>query len=351
MFRRRKDSDSESTTGDTLDPQGMRYLIQRFLHHQAVLNYSEATIEHRFDYLDLFRRWCEERGITRPAEITRQVIEDYQKHLYHLKKRDGNPISSRGQHARLIPVRAFFRWLARANLVLYNPAADIELPRYERRLPRAILTPEEAERILGQPDVTTPAGLRDRVILETLYSTGIRRMELCNLKLIDVDLERELVMVRQGKGKKDRVIPIGERACRWLEKYLTEVRPLWVSVLDDHSVFLTQDGESVTPGLLTKLVRSYVNAAEIVKPGSCHLFRHTMATAMLENGADIRYIQQMLGHADLGTTQIYTQVSIQKLKEIHTTCHPAARLRPRRYQPEAETTDPAAQTPSLEPEF
>jgi integrase/recombinase XerD len=184
---------------------------------------------------------------------------------------------------------------------------------------------------VNQANVDENLGVRDRAILETLYSTGIRRMEVIGLSLFDLDVERGTLMVRQGKGKKDRMIPIGDRAVAWIEKYVTEVRPGLVVEPDSHvegggTLFLTNTGDPFTPNRLTQLVRNYVDAAAIGKRGACHLFRHTMATIMLENGADIRFIQEMLGHAELSTTQIYTQVSIKKLKEIHTATHRSARV-------------------------
>lgn len=151
----------------------------------------------------------------------------------------------------------------------------------------------------------------------------MRRIELVRLKLLDVDLERGTLMVRQGKGRKDRMIPIGDRALAWVNKYLGEVRPLLAMEPDEGYLFLTHKGESFAPIRLTQMVRDYVDAAQLGKVGSCHLFRHTMATLMLEGGADIRFIQQMLGHASLSTTQIYTQVSIRLLKQIHSATHPA----------------------------
>jgi len=176
--------------------------------------------------------------------------------------------------------------------------------------------------VLAVPDIKTMIGIRDRAMLETLYSTGMRRMELIGLKLFDIDPERGTVMIRQGKGKKDRMVPIGVRALAWIAKYRDDVRPEFASGADDGTLFLTTLGEAFMPNRLTQLARGYVDAADIGKGGACHLFRHTMATLMLENGADIRFIQAMLGHADLSTTQIYTQVSIRTLKEIHTATHP-----------------------------
>jgi integrase/recombinase XerD len=199
----------------------------------------------------------------------------------------------------------------------------LELPKLERRLPKAILSAQEAESVINQPDIGEPLGLRDRAILETLYSTGIRRQELINLLVQDVDRERGTLFVRQGKGKADRMIPIGERAVQWIDKYLNETRPELACGQDEGRLFLSQYGTAISPNGLTLLVRNYIEKAHIGKRGSCHLFRHTMATLMLENGADIRFIQAMLGHVKLDTTQIYTQVSIKKLKEIHTLTHPA----------------------------
>jgi integrase/recombinase XerD len=191
------------------------------------------------------------------------------------------------------------------------------------RLPRDVLTAAEAERILAQPDIHEPIGLRDRAILETLYSTGMRRLELVSLKVWDLDLERATATIRQGKGKKDRIIPLGHRAAQWIRKYLDDARPQLASEPDDKTVFLSNAGEPLALDYLTEVVREYVEAANLGKHGACHLFRHTMATLMLEGGADIRFIQAMLGHADLKTTQIYTHVVIRQLQEIHRATHPA----------------------------
>jgi integrase/recombinase XerD len=238
-------------------------------------------------------------------------------------------------------VRAFFKWCAKQNHLLYNPASEIELPRLEHRLPKHVLTKTEVEQVLAQPDTSEAMGLRDRAMLETFYSTGMRRSELLALSVFDIDRERGTIMIRQGKGKKDRMIPIGERAIGWIDRYQTQVRPELVIERGNGTLFLTQAGEAFTPDRLTQLVRGYVNAADTGKSGSCHLLRHTMATLMLENGADIRYIQAMLGHAELSTTQIYTQVSIRKLKEIHTATHPA-KARGARVKAESPAVDEAA---------
>ena len=201
------------------------------------------------------------------------------------------------------------------------------MPRLENRLPKYILNVEEAETILAQPDIKTPEGLRDRAILETFYATGMRRVEVVNLKLYDIDRERGTVMIRQGKGKKDRHIPIGERALAWIAKYIAEARPQLLVASDDGTVFLNAYGEPFDRVYLTTLVRGYIRKAKIGKTGGCHLFRHAVATLMLENGADIRIIQEMLGHAKLTTTELYTRVSINLLKQVYTATHPGANLK------------------------
>ena len=180
--------------------------------------------------------------------------------------------------------------------------------------------------MLRQPNVETRTGVRDRAILEMFYSTGMRRTELLQLRLYDVDKKYGLVTIREGKGRRDRVVPVGERALFWFDEYVTRGRQKKVAEPYDSVVFLTAAGRPFTPNHLSWLARRYVIAAQIGKSGACHIFRHTMATLMLEGGADIRYIQAMLGHVRLDTTKIYTHVSIRMLKQIHTTTHPAARL-------------------------
>lgn len=322
--------------GDPSDRDSLYNHLQRFNAWQETRNYSAATIEARDTYLRYFLLWCDERGLGRPQEITKPIIERYQRYMFLYRKEDGQPLSTRSQHTRITPLRAFFKWLARQNHILYNPASELDLPRLERRLPKHVLSIREAEAVLAMPDLDTGTGIRDRAILETLYSTGMRRMELIGLHLHDIDVDRGTVMIRQGKGKKDRMVPIGERALQWVAKYRDDVRGELATGADDGTLFLTSMGEAFTPNRLTQLARDHVNAAETGKAGACHLFRHTMATLMLENGADIRFIQAMLGHANLETTQIYTQVSIRKLKDIHTATHPGRVIVP------GEAADPDA---------
>ena len=340
---------TRAPVGDVDDSDSLWHALQRFNQWQAEKNYSPRTVESREVSLRMFISWGAERGLMRPQEITKPILERYQRHLFFYRKRNGQPLSARSQQTHTVPLRAFFKWLARQNYILYNPASELELPRMEKRLPRHILTVAEVEKVLAGADLTTPTGMRDRAMLETFYSTGMRRMELINLKLSDLDPERGTVMVRQGKGKKDRMIPIGERASTWIVKYRDDVRPDLVSGADDGTLFLSGLGEPFGANRMTQIVRGYVDQAEIGKTGSCHLFRHTMATLMLENGADIRFIQAMLGHAELSTTQIYTQVSIRQLKAVHTSTHPARPIT-RSVLAELEEDDPETLFAALDAE-
>lgn len=305
---------------------GMHLWREQYLESMRTRNYSSETIRSQAGDLRRFLAWCDERSLTEPTDVTQPILERYQRWLYYYRRPDGRPIGFRAQNHMLCSVKYFFRWLTRQHVTLFNPAAEIQLPRCPRRLPRDILTASETEAILAQPDVKTAVGIRDRAILETLYSTGVRRKELASLSLYDLDPARKTLMVREGKGGKDRVLPVGQRALAWIDKYLTEARPAFVVEPDEGQLFLTVDGGPYRLlKLLSGLVNKYMLAAEIGKKGGCHIFRHTMATLMLENGADIRFIQEMLGHVHLSSTEIYTHVSITQLQKIHQATHPAER--------------------------
>lgn len=315
-------------SGDPSDPASFAALLAEYLLALRSRNYSEATVKGRTYYLGMFVHWCAERALTRPGEVTKPILERYQRFLYAYRQKNGQPLSFRSQGAHLVPVRAFFKWLCRQNHLLSNPASDLELPRVEHRLPKHVLSASEVEQVLAVPEVSEPLGLRDRAILEVFYSTGMRRLELIHLKRYDLDAERGTVLIRQGKGKKDRMVPLGVRAFAWVGKYLEEARPRLLGGVDDGTVFLGNAGLPLATDYLSELVRGYIDRAEIGKRGSCHLFRHTCATLMLEGGADIRFIQQLLGHANVNTTQVYTQVSIRQLQEVHSRTHPGRAIGP-----------------------
>jgi integrase/recombinase XerD len=319
-------------------PLTLETAIARHLVHLRTVGYTPATLAGRAWQLGLFRQWAEERGASGLADVTPALVARWQRHLAQQRKADGQPLTTRTQRTRLMALRVFGRWVAREQLGA-DPVASLVMPRVGQVLPKAWLSAAQVETILALPQLAgrRPApGLRDRAILETLYSTGLRRMELIQLTAADVDFAGGSVFVRQGKGRKDRVIPIGERALAWVAKYLVEARPKLAAEAEIGALFVTERGLPFTAKHLSALVTRYVAASGVGKPGSCHLFRHTCATLMLEHGADIRHVQEQLGHACLQTTQIYTHVSIRKLKEVHAATHPGALLSPR----------PAAEKPS-----
>ena len=218
--------------------------------------------------------------------------------------------------------------MARERLVEQDPARELQLPREPKRLPRHALSQSEAEAVLAQPDLDTLFGLRNRAILETLYSTGLRREEVLALQPGDVDRQRRTVLVRLGKGGKDRVTPLGERALAWIDKYLREARPHWLRRGRRPRSLSPRADAGCIPTSCRPWSASTSSRPGVAKQGACHLFRHTAATLMLEGGADVRYIQAMLGHVSLATTQIYTHVTIAKLREVHERTHPARLFRP-----------------------
>jgi integrase/recombinase XerD len=298
----------------------------------AARGYAVQTVKNRRIELGYFIDWCEDRSIGRPKEVTRALLERYRQHIFQYRTRTGGaPLSFQTQSKRLISVRVFFQWMARARHLLHNPASELELPRPEQRLPRHILTVAEVGQVLNACQLADASGMgvRDRAMLETLYSTGMRRSELVALRLDDIDLERGTVLIRLGKGRKDRAVPIGERAGRWIEKYICEFRPGYVDGEDPGILFLARHGEAMQGKQLSVIVRKTIEAAALDRfknthpNAACHLLRHACATHMLENGADIRFIQAMLGHSSLSTTEIYTRVSIQQLKAVHERTHPA----------------------------
>ena len=297
------------------------YLLQ-YNEMMAVRGYAKSTLHRRESDIRRFVGWCDERSIGTPQDVTKPILERYQKHLYYYRQANGEPLSPTSQNHYLVSVKQFFKWLTQQNHLLYNPASELVIVKQAVTLP-VVLSVEEVERLMQQPDLRTPGGIRDRTVLECFYSTGMRRSELCNLSVQDVNLSRATVLIRHGKGNKDRLLPIGKRALTWLERYLQSVRPELLLDIKEQALFLNDYGESFRDSKLGDKVKRYMIHAGIDAPGSCHLLRHACATHMLENGAEMRYIQAMLGHADPRATQLYTHVSIRRLAEIHEATHPA----------------------------
>jgi integrase/recombinase XerD len=315
--------------GDTWDrskPDALALWRDAYLDSLAARNYSQGTIEGRRDALKVFLIWAQERELTQAGQITRPILEAYQRWLWRYTKADGKRLGWSTQRSRLGTLKDWFRWLTKQNVLLHNPASEVELPRMEQRLPDPALTLSQVAALLAVPDINDPLGMRDRAILELFYSTGVRRSELCNLELPDFHAERRTLHVRKGKGKKDRMVPVGEQAVSWVDKYLVAVRPRLCLDTRTPAMFLTGYGGPFNADVLSRQVSAMMEKAGLSGKGSCHMLRHTCATHMLEGGADIRYIQQLLGHKKLETTAIYTQVDIRQLQEVHRRCHPSGQL-------------------------
>ena len=309
---------------DRSAPDALALWRDTYLESLAARNYAEGTLEGRRDALKVFLGWASERDLKHASQVTRPILESYQRWLWRCTKANGQRLGWSTQRTRLGTLKDWFRWLTKQNVIMHNPASELELPRMEKRLPTAALTLTQVETLLAVPNVADPLGVRDRAMLELFYSTGLRRSELCRLELSDLNTERATLTIRRGKGKKDRVVPVGACAVAWLERYLKEARPRLCLDTRTPALFLTGYGEAFNPDVLSRMTAAWMKTAGL--KGSCHLMRHTCATHMLEGGADIRYIQQLLGHEKLETTAIYTEVSIRQLQEVHARCHPSATL-------------------------
>lgn len=322
--RRRRAPRAPSSPTDAGGP--FRSLLSDYRLTAAAEGSAPETLRTQTQSIARFIRWAETSGVRGPAQVSPQIVQAYQRHLNQYRKRDGQPLSIGAQLVSLAALKAWFKWMVRERDLPANPAGWIRLPRLPANLPAAILGLPTIEALLALADTGTATGLRDRALFELLYATGVRRMELANLVLQDIDLSEGVVMVRLGKGRKDRLLPVGQRACRWIGAYLDRARPALRTQSSGAALFIDEFGRPLGSRYLGDLTRRYLEAAGVRARGSCHLFRHAMATHMLDNGADIRHIQAMLGHARLETTQIYTRVAIGKLKAVHAATHPTAGL-------------------------
>ncbi len=301
--------------------------VGAFLEHLAVRAYSQASTDSHRWALRGFLEWAEDRNLASPSDFSRDTVEAYQLYLHQYRSpRTKEPLVVNTQLTRLGCIRRFFAWLCRAGVIPANPAADLDLPRKQaRHLPKC-LSDDDIQRLLDLPDTADPFGLRDRTILELFYATGVRRTEMTRIDHGDFDPAARTLLVRKGKGGKSRMVPVGERAAWWLDRYLAESRPIFEHLPSETALFLSGYGMRFSPAYLGNWVSATMKKAGIQKGFSCHSLRHSCATAMHQGGADIRYVQEMLGHARLDTTQIYTHVNIRELADVHARCHPHGRM-------------------------
>ncbi|ATB48160.1 site-specific tyrosine recombinase XerD [Corallococcus macrosporus] len=254
------------------------------------------------------------RGV---ADVTQVRQEDVSAHLAALGKRG---LGKRSQARHLAALRGFHRFLVAERMADKDPTEDLDTPRSARKLP-VFLTLDEVEQLLAAPDERTSTGLRDKAMLEVLYATGLRVSELCGLGINDVQLTAGY-LVAKGKGAKERLVPLGRVAIEKVQAYLAESRPAVLGKRKSQALFVTPRGSGFTRQGFWKLLKRYALKAGILKPLSPHKLRHSFATHLVERGADLRAVQQMLGHADLATTQIYTHVNAARLRSVYDEFHP-----------------------------
>jgi len=307
-------------------------LIPKYLNHLRVLNRSVHEIKNTKYYLRVFVRYLNDYHANHTIqEITYKTVRDYQEDLSFKISRYGTPWKVHSQNHALSTLRGFFKWLLREDYIISDPTQKIQYAKEPEPLPRHILEESEIKKILKQPDTQTIIGYRDRVILEILYSTGIRKGELENLKLQDVDLKDGFLRINQGKNKKDRVVPLGKIASSMLQNYIVSIRSEIPKGKhkgkETPYLFINQRANKLHHNTVWNIVTHYARRAGIRKKVTPHSFRHTCATHMVRHGAHIRHLQEMLGHKNIETTQIYTRVTINDLKRVHAQFHPREAVR------------------------
>jgi integrase/recombinase XerD len=300
--------------------------IDYYLNYLLVKDYSEHTIEMKRHHLHLFHEWLISELIYDLSEVTLPVFEQYMGHLRQIvNKRNGQRLAITTQRGQLTTVRVFLRFLTHRGLITHREIDKYELPRTGLPLPKPILSVDDVLCVLKQIPLNTIKGTRDRAIAECFYATGIRRGELVNLNLLDVDFSQQQLRITMGKGKKDRYVPFGKTAAKWLIKYLRDARPELSNLSSGNTFFLNSKGMRFRPNLLSELMAKYIRKANINKTGACHQYRHAAATHMVDNDADIRHVQEFLGHVSISTTQLYLHVSKAKLHSVYQKTHPRAK--------------------------
>jgi len=267
--------------------------------------------------LALFAGWLAKNGSTLPA-VDEQRIKAYLAYLF------SRPLAVQpkpaSQRRLLAALRRFYRFLLTQGAIARDPLLNIEQPPMPQRFPKT-LSEDDVERLLAAPDTARPIGLRDRAMLELLYACGLRVAELVGLKMFEVSLNDGVLRVR-GKGEKVRLVPLGEVAVDWLQRYQQEARPLLLKQRNCDQIFVTARGAGLSRQMFWTLIKRYGKRAGIAKPISPHVLRHAFATHLINHGADLRVVQMLLGHADISTTQIYTHVARERLKQLHAAHHP-----------------------------
>lgn len=310
-----------STT--TTNPLSLDTLSQRYRQHLELLNYSPRTHATLATYFHRFGEFLAEAKISDLQSVTETTLADFQRWLFYQPTFRGTARSVASQNRVVSGLKSFFAFLVHEGYLAHNPAQGLKLAKEPDALPKNILTPEEARRIIESPDTHTLIGYRDRTLLEVLYATGIRKAELRSLTVEAVNLEEELLRVNKGKGGKDRVVPLSAIACQYLENYLKAIRPELLKGRDTDRLFISvRDGMPLGVNGIKRLLDKYTQRLRLKKHVTCHLWRHSCATHLLKNNANLRHVQEMLGHKSLATTERYLRLTITDLKEAHRKFHP-----------------------------
>lgn len=296
----------------------MKATVEEFIHYLAVeRGLAENTIQSYYRDLMNFSTFVNKEA--QIQEVTQVSKEDIMRYLISMKNAGKAPATLARHIAAL---KSFYQFLLKEGIVAQDPTINIETPKLPRKLPE-ILTVAEVDRLLQQPDPKNPAGLRDKSMLELMYATGLRVSELLSLKVHHVNCDLGYIRC-MGKGSKERIVPMGSVAKDYLNEYLTFGRKKLLKVPNEDNLFLNQMGRPLTRQGFWKILKKYVKKAGIKKTITPHTLRHSFATHLLENGADLRSVQEMLGHADITTTQIYTHLTNRYLKEVYDKTHPRA---------------------------
>lgn len=301
-------------------------LILSYLHYLATVGRARLTIRGAKYGLKDFSRFLAELKVDLVPELTRQVLLDYQQELAFRMTAKGTLLTLRSQSQLLGVVKDFCRYLHREEYLLGDPGEAIILPRKPKRLPKVILCSSEIRTLLAACDLRCNTGYRNRIVLEIFYDTGIRRAEMAGIKTADLDLDGGYIHIRSGKGDKDRVVPLSPRVCDLTRSYLLSVRPALLHGKDEGFLILNRWGRQMNANGVWAIVKRVAVQSGIQKNISPHTFRHTCATHMMKHGAPVRHVQELLGHESLESTQIYTKVTINDLKEIHARCHPGEKM-------------------------
>ena len=284
--------------------------------------FSESSVKTYRNSVQRFFGYLGERGIENIRDVTPPIVSQYQVYISTQPGPKKKKLSLSTQHLHITCLKTFFRAVVREGKLLFDPSSHIEFPRVRRNLPKDIFTFKETDALLNAPNPERHIELRDKAILELFYSSGLRNSELRNLEIRDVDLQERLVRIRHAKADKERVVPVGRVAASYIEEYLREVRPKLLNGEPTEVLFLSIRGRRLDQSLPAYIVQKYAKRAKITKRVNAHTMRHTCATHLLRCKAPLRYIQELLGHTSLNTTQIYTQVEPIDLKRIHAQTHP-----------------------------